>query len=98
MRVIALRTLREFWEREPNAKIGLEIWYARITARYWANPNEIIAAFPSADIVGNNRIIFNIRGNEYRLIVKFEYEIQHCYIRFIGTHKEYDKIDNVSTV
>lgn len=95
MRVIALRTLREFWEREPNAKTGLELWYKKITARYWANPNELIAAFPGADTVGNNLIIFNIRRNDYRLIVKFEYEIQLCFIRFIGTHKEYDKIDDV---
>lgn len=98
MRVIALRTLREFWENEPNAKTGLELWYAKVTARHWANPHEIIAAFSDADIVGNNRIVFNIRRNDYRLIVKFEYEIQQCYIRFVDTHKEYDKIDDVNTI
>jgi mRNA interferase HigB len=98
MRVIALRTLREFWEIEPNAETGLRLWYAKITARHWANPNEIIAAFPKADVVGNNRIIFNIRQNDYRLIIKFEYEIQQGYVRFIGTHEEYDKIDDVSTI
>ena len=98
MRVIKIKTLREFWEREPNARVGLQLWYKKITSRRWSNSNEIIENFPGADTVGNNRIVFNIRRNEYRLIVKFQYTIQTCFIRFIGTHKEYDKIDGASSV
>lgn len=98
MRVIKIKTLREFWAREPNAKVGLELWNKKIASRHWANSNEIKQAFQSADIVGNNRVIFNIRGNDYRLIVKFEYSIQQCYIRFVGTHTEYDRIKDASSI
>ena len=98
MRVIKIKTLREFWEREPDAKVGLQLWYKKITSRRWSNSNEIIENFPGADTVGNNRIVFNIRHNKYRLIVKFQYEIQICYIRFIDTHKEYDKIKETSAI
>lgn len=98
MRVIKIKTLRDFWEREPNAKVGLQLWYKKITSRHWASPNEIIAKFPGADTVGNNRIVFNIRHNDYRLIVKFEYEIQLCFIRFVDTHAEYDKIEGISLI
>ncbi|OIN60017.1 addiction module toxin RelE [Arsenicibacter rosenii] len=98
MRVIKIMTLKDFWAREPNAKVGLQLWYKKITSQHWSNPNEIIASFPGADTVGNNRIVFNIRRNDYRLIVKFEYEIQQCYIRFIDTHAEYDKINDISSI
>ena len=98
MRVVKIKTLRDFWEREPNAKVGLQLWYKKIISRRWSNPTEIIDNFPGADTVGNNRIVFNIRHNDYRLIVKFQYGIQTCYIRFIGTHKEYDKIEDASSV
>lgn len=98
MRVIKIRTLREFWEREPNARVGLQLWNKKITSQRWSNPNEVIENFSGADTVGNNRIVFNICRNDYRLIVLFRYKIQTCYIRFIGTHKEYDKIEDVSSV
>ncbi|QMW06286.1 type II toxin-antitoxin system HigB family toxin [Spirosoma foliorum] len=98
MRVIKIKTLRDYWEREPNAKVGLQLWYKKIISRRWANSNEVIENFPGADTVGNNRIVFNIRRNDYRLIVKFQYEIQTCYVRFIDTHKEYDKIKDASTI
>ncbi len=98
MRVVKIKTLRDFWEQEPNAKVGLQLWYRKITSRRWQNANELIANFPGADVVGNNRIIFNIRHNDYRLIVKFQYEIQICYIRFVGTHKEYDKLNDISNL
>ena len=98
MRVIKIKTLRDFWGREPNAKVGLQLWYKKITSRHWSNPNEIKDNFPGADTVGNNRIVFNIHHNDYRLIVKFEYGIQQCYVRFIDTHAEYDKIKDISSI
>lgn len=98
MRVIKIKTLREFWEREPNAKVGLQLWYKKITSQRWSNSNEIIPGFSGADTVGNNRIVFNIRRNEYRLIVKFQYTIQTCFVRFVGAHKEYDKIDDAGSM
>lgn len=98
MRVITFKRLRDFGERELNAKVGLQLWYKKITGRRWLNSNEIIASFPGTDVVGNNRIVFNICHNDYRLVVKFQYEIQICYIRFIDTHKEYDKISDIRNI
>lgn len=98
MRVIKIKTLRDFWSREPNAKIGLQLWNKKITSRRWENSNEVIEHFPTADTLGNNRIVFNIRRNDYRLIVKFEYKLQLCFIRFVGTHKEYDQLRDIDTL
>ena len=98
MRVVKLKTLKDFWELEPAAKTGLQLWYRKITTQRWETPNEIIASFAGADTVGNNRIVFNINRNDYRLIVTFRYKIQVCYVRFVGTHKTYDKIDDVSLI
>ena len=98
MRIISPKALREFRNLYPASGTGLQIWEKRITSRRWANSNEIKAAFSGADPVGNNRIVFNINHNDSRLIVIFRYKIQLCYIRFVGTHEEYDKIDNVSLV
>ena len=98
MRVVTYRTLKIFWAREPTAKVGLQLWYKKITGRRWLNSNEIIASFPGADVVGNNRIVFNICRNDYRLVVLFRYEFQTCYIRFIDTHEEYDKISDIRNI
>lgn len=98
MRVVASKTLRNFWKVYPKVKLALEIWESRIQSQIWANPNEIITNFPGSDTVGNNRIVFNIVRNDFRLIVTFRYKIQVCYINFINTHEEYDKIDDVKTV
>ena len=98
MRVIAKGTLREFWEHNPDAETGLRFWYTRITKNGWNNPNEVISGFNGADTVGNGRVVFNICKNKYQLIVFFRYDIQIAYIRFIGTHKEYDAIDDIQTI
>lgn len=98
MRVVKLKTLKNFWELEPTAKTGLQLWYRKITGQRWETPNEIITNFTGADTVGNNRIVFNINRNDYKLIVTFCYKIQVCYVRFVGTHKAYDKIDDVSLI
>lgn len=98
MRIVAKSTLKAFWEEYPNAEKPLKIWFEKIKKGTWNNPNEIKQVFTDADQVGNGRIVFNIARNKYRLIVKFVYETQICYIRFIGTHKEYDKIEDIEDI
>ncbi len=93
LRIIAKRTLREFWEEYPDCEQHLKTWYETAKKADWENPNDIKEIYGNASIVGNNRVVFNIKGNHYRLVVKFNYERKWAFIRFIGTHKEYDKID-----
>jgi len=93
MRVVAKRTLREFWERFPDAEDALKTWYAEAEAATWRNPAEIKAQYRSASILKDSRAVFNICGNKYRLVVKISYKNAVVLIRFIGTHKEYDAID-----
>jgi mRNA interferase HigB len=95
MRVIAIRTLKEFWKKPENkdAEQALRAWYVEAKEAEWKGPNDIKAKYQPASIVGNNRVVFNIKGNKYRLIVAIKYDFQIVYIRFIGTHKEYDAID-----
>jgi mRNA interferase HigB len=95
MRIIAIRTLKEFWERSGNedSEQSLRAWYAEAKEADWSGPNDIKEKFHSASIVGKNRVVFNVKGNKYRLIVAIRYEFKIVYIRFVGTHKEYDAID-----
>jgi len=93
VRVIAKRTLRDFWTIHTDCEEQLKSWYREADKAEWSNFNEIKEFYPSASILGDNRVVFNIKGNNYRLIVKFNLEFQICWIRFIGTHAEYDKID-----
>ena len=97
MRVLTKRTLREFWEKHPDAKGSLRAWHVEAKTASWSNPAQVKARYPFADIVRDNRMVFNIGGNKYRLVVHFNYELQIADIKFIGTHREYDKID-VETV
>ena len=98
MRVIAKRTLKEFWEEYPDSKDSLIEWYNVVSSSEWRLPQDVKAVYPKADNVGNNRMVFNICNNKYRLIVVFRYNIQMVYIRFVGTHKEYDKIINIKNI
>ncbi|WPY97609.1 type II toxin-antitoxin system HigB family toxin [Christiangramia sp. OXR-203] len=93
MRIIAKRTLRDFWIKHADSEQQLKAWYRETEKTEWENINDLKKDYPSASILQDNRIVFNIKGNNYRLIVKFNFEYQVCYIRFIGTHAEYDKID-----
>lgn len=93
MRVIAVSTLREFWESHADAEQALKAWHKEATTTQWSEPNDIKKNYPSADIIPGNRIVFNIKGNSYRLIVKIHYNTGIVFIRFIGTHAEYDKVD-----
>ena len=97
LRVIAKKILREFWEKHNDCEQQLKAWFQEASKAEWTTPNEIKSDYPSASIVGNDRIVFNIKGNAYRLIVKINFDYQMVLIRFIGTHAEYDKI-NVKTI
>ena len=93
MHIIKRKTLMEFWQKHPDSEQALKTWYAVVRKANWSGPAEMKKIFATADILKNDRICFNIKGNNYRLIVKVIYEMQRVYIRFIGTHAEYDKID-----
>ena len=96
MRIIARRTLREFWERHPEAQLALEAWYDDARRATWRTPNDIRQVYANASIIAGNRVVFNIRGNHYRLVVAMNYQFGIVYIRFVGTHREYDQIDATS--
>ena len=83
----------DFWQKYPDAEQALKTWYGIVRRAKWQRPSDIREIFGSADFLQNNRVCFNIRGNNYRLVVKVIYELQRVYIRFIGTHSEYDRID-----
>jgi mRNA interferase HigB len=93
MRIIAKRTLREFWAIHSDSEQPLKSWYQEAEDALWRSPNDIKRMYPSASILTDNRVVFNIKGNSYRLIVKINYEYGSLWIRFVGTHAEYDKID-----
>lgn len=97
MRIIALKTLRLFWEQHPDAQQALQAWYRDAKRATWNTPADIKNVYRNASIVGHNRVVFNIRGNQYRLVVAVNYPQGIAYIRFIGTHQDYDKID-VATI
>jgi len=93
MRIIAQKALRDFWERYPDAEEPLLAWYREVEQEDWDTPAKIKDKYRSASIVGNNRVVFNIKGNDYRLVVRINYRHRIVHIRFIGTHAEYDRID-----
>ena len=93
MRIIAKKTLRDFWKKHADAEQQLMAWYRETEKAKWKSSNELKRAYPSASILKDNRVAFNIKGNNYRLIVKFNFAYQICWIRFVGTHAGYDKID-----
>ncbi len=93
MRIIALKTLCAFWQQHPDAKQALQAWYHDAKHVAWKTPADIKNAYCNASVVGNNRVVFNIKGNEYRLVVAVQYQYGIVYIRFVGTHQQYDKID-----
>lgn len=98
MRIITRGTLRGFWERYPDAEQELKYWHEKIKNADYRTASEVIADNPRADTVGNNRIVFNICRNRYRLIALFRYQMQRVYIRFIGTHKDYDRITDIRNI
>lgn len=93
MRIISKKPLREFWERYADTVVPLHDWHKAAKREEWDSPGTLIANHPNARIIGNNRAVFNIKGNRYRLVVRVNYQYRIVYIRFIGTHAEYDRID-----
>jgi mRNA interferase HigB len=85
--------LREFWQKHSDCEQQLKSWYQESTKANWKNSNDIKREYPTASFLSDNRVVFNIKGNHYRLIIKLNYEYQILWIRFIGTHAEYDKIN-----
>ncbi|MBY5751287.1 type II toxin-antitoxin system HigB family toxin [Rhizobium leguminosarum] len=94
MQIIAKSALRAFWERHPQARTLLSVWYSTVSRAEWTGPSDIKTMFgANVDFVGDNRIIFDIGGNKYRLIVHVAYRYRRVLIKFVGTHAEYDRID-----
>lgn len=97
MRIISRRILREFWERYPDSAIPLQTWFHDVERTTWSSPADIKAVYRNASFVANNRVVFNVKGNHYRLVVVVVYQYSMVYIRFVGTHEEYDRMD-VTTI
>ncbi|RKP50413.1 type II toxin-antitoxin system HigB family toxin [Trinickia fusca] len=93
MRIVAKKNLLAFCEKHSAAKQSLLSWHEETAKAAWASPQDIKARYSAASFVGRNRVVFNIKGNDYRLIVAVAYRIGVVYIKFVGTHAEYDKID-----
>lgn len=94
MRIIAIRTLTLYFETFPLAKQSLLSWFEETESAQWNNPNELKTQYKSASVLSNKRVVFNIHGNSYRLIVDIEYRLKIVFIVWFGTHKQYDKIDS----
>ena len=93
MRVIAVKTLKQYGKKKKEAEQSLFVWYEEAGKAHWKNHNELKEHIRNASVVGDKRMVFNIHGNKYRLIVDIEYRLQIIFIVWIGTHAEYDKID-----
>lgn len=97
MRVFSKAILRDFWKKHSSSEQQLKAWYKETENSSWKFPGDIKKEYPSASIVANNRVVFNINGNKYRLVVKINYQRGWVFVRFIGTHIDYDSID-VTTI
>lgn len=93
MRVIAKKTLKDYWTKEPAARAALEAWHAEARDAQWSAPADVKALYGTASILKDGRVVFNIAGNKYRLVVWINYAFFTVYIRFVGTYEEYDEID-----
>ena len=96
MRIISRKALREFWEHHPDARRALEAWYADVKQANWRSPADITAVYRNASIVANNRVVFNVKGNRYRLVAAVQYDHGIVYTRFIGSHDEYNRVEQTS--
>jgi mRNA interferase HigB len=93
MRIVTKRTLRVYWERQPRAEQPLKAWHAVARKADWSSAADVKAMYGNASIIAGDRMVFNIGGNRYRLIVRFDYPRRIGFVRFVGTHAEYDRID-----
>ena len=92
-RILAKSTLKKFWEEHRDSEQYLKTWYDVVLNAKWKSPHDIRNSYANASILNNGRVVFNIKGNSYRLVVRFNFEKEWAFIRFIGTHNDYDKID-----
>jgi len=95
MVLISVKMLREFWEKYPQAKTPLQKWASEVKEADWQTFTDVKNHFASADYVGNGRVVFNIKGNDFRIVALMIYKVRTVYIRFVGTHKEYDKLKDI---
>ncbi len=93
MRVFSRKTLVEFWTKHADSEQPLKSWFSEAEKAKWKTPTDIRLVYPTASFLADNRVVFNIKGNTYRLIVKINYDYGQVFVRFIGTHAQYDKID-----
>ncbi len=93
MKVVAVGTLKRFWQRHPDSEQPLKAWYDETRHARWAAPRDIRERYASASFVGRNRVVFNIKGNDYRLVVAVAYRFGAVYIKYVGTHAGYNRID-----
>jgi mRNA interferase HigB len=96
-RIFSRGTLRQFWEKYPETEQYLKTWYETAMNADWKSPNDVKTTYANVSVLKNQRLVFNIKGNSYRLIAKFNFEKQWIFIRFLGTHHEFDKI-NANTI
>jgi mRNA interferase HigB len=97
MRIVALSTLRAYWLKRPDAERALRAWVGEVQTAQWTSPADVKALFRNASILPGRRVVFNIKGNDHRLVVAIAYAFGAVYVKFVGTHAEYDAI-NVQTV
>ncbi|MCK5510218.1 type II toxin-antitoxin system HigB family toxin [Candidatus Parcubacteria bacterium] len=95
MRIISIKTIKDFWEKPKykDSEQALRAWFFEVKKEEWKSPNDVKNKYKNASVVGNGRIVFNVKGNKYRLIVAIRYKFKIVFIRFIGTHSEYDRIN-----
>lgn len=98
MRIISERTIRFYYEAHPKAKTALQDWATKVKEAKWRNLSDMKQTFNSVDYVGNQHYVFNIKGNDFRLVAVVKFTVQFVLIRFIGTHAEYDKIKDISNI
>jgi mRNA interferase HigB len=93
VRIIAKSTLRAFWKDYPDAEEPLLAWYREVEKEDWSEPSQMKEKYRNASVVKGNRVVFNIKGNDFRLVVRINYPYRIVYVRFVGTHVQYDQID-----
>ena len=93
MRIIAVRTLKHYWEKYPIARQALYSWYEEVGNAIWENPNSLKLHYRNASVITEKRVVFNIHGNSFRLVVDIEYRLQIVFVVWFGTHAEYDKVN-----
>lgn len=98
MRVLSFNTLRDFWTVHPETEASLKHWYRIASASEWKTPMDVIKSFSKAKVINDERVRFEVAGGNYRMIVAFSFSLQIAFVKFIGTHPEYDAIDDITTV